>query len=64
MMSYGLMSLIDWCQSLKGTNTHPNGHMVKDLQTELMFEIYSKSLVRFFDEVFLMKLSQNTDKNP
>ena len=33
---------------------------VKILQTELMVEIYSKSLVRAIGKVFLMKLSQNT----
>ena len=30
----------------KGTNFHPYGHMVKNLQTESMVEIYSKGLVR------------------
>ena len=30
---------------------------VKNLQTELMVEIYSKSLVRAIGKVFLMKLS-------
>ena len=34
---------------------------VKILQTELMVEIYSKSLVRAIGKVFLMKLNQNTN---
>ena len=56
---FGLISYVD----LKGTNTHPYGHMVKNMQTELMVEIYSKGLVRAFGKVFFMKLSQNTDYN-
>ena len=43
--------------SLKGTNTHPNDPWFKKLKTELMVEIYSKSLVRAIGKVFLMKLS-------
>ena len=31
--------------------------LVKNLQTEFMVEIYSKSLVRAMGKVFLMKLS-------
>ena len=46
---------------LKGTNMHPNGYMVKNLQTELMVEVYSNSLVRAIGKVFLMKFSQNTN---
>ena len=33
---------------------------VNNLQTELMVEIYSKSLVRAIGKVFLMNLSYNT----
>ena len=42
---------------LNGTNMHPNGHMGKKIQTELMVKIYSKSLVGANGKVFLMKLS-------
>ena len=43
---------------LNGTNTHQNGHLrVKDFQTELMVEIYSKGQVKAIGKVFLMKLS-------
>ena len=34
---------------------------VKNFQTELVMEIYFKSLVRAIGEVLLMKLSQNTN---
>ena len=37
---------------------------VKYLQTELMVEIFSKSLVTAIGKVFLMKLSYNTNLNP
>ena len=36
--------------------------LVKHFQTELMVEIYSKSLVRTFGKLLLMKLSYNTIK--
>ena len=37
-----------------------SGHMDQNSSTELMVEIYSKSLVRAVDKVLLMKFSLNT----
>ena len=50
------------CFILKGHNTQHSGHMgKKNVQTELMVEIYSKSLVRAIGKVLLVKFSQNTN---
>ena len=45
-------------------NTQLGGHMGKKMQTELMDEMHSKSLVRASGRVFFMKLSKNTNYNP
>ena len=42
---------------LKGTNTQHSGHTGNFFQTELMVEIYSKSLVRANGKLLLMKFS-------
>ena len=44
-------------KALKGTNTHHNGHRGRKFQTELILEIYSKSLVRAIDKVLIKKFS-------
>ena len=41
--------------SLKGTNTQHCGHMGQFFQTEVMVEIYFKSLVGAIGKVLLMK---------
>ena len=47
--------------SLKGTNTHHNVQMGQISQTEVMVEIYSKSLVRTIGKVLPMIFSYNTN---
>ena len=42
--------------TLKGTNTHPNGHMGQDF-AKSMVELYSKNLVRAIGKVFLMNIN-------
>ena len=54
---HSLNSMGKVVHTLKGTNTQHSGHMVKNSQTELMVEIYSKSLDRAIGKVILMKIS-------
>ena len=48
---------------LKGHITQQSGHIGLFFQTEIMVEIYSKSLVRAIGKVLLTKFSKNTNKN-
>ena len=42
---------------LKGTNTQHSGHMVQNFQTELIVEIYFRSLVRAIGKVLCMQFN-------
>ena len=45
-------------------NMQRSGHMGQKCQTELMVEIYSKSLVRAISKVLLIKFSKTPIKKP
>ena len=57
MICYHVVWIYDASVFLKGHNTQHSGHTGHNFQNELMFEIYSKSLVRAIGKVLCMKFT-------